>query len=74
MEEPGVKFLSESQIASVAAEAFAREIADQAQALQEIARNAGFVLTIENVADEFGVVIVQARNPHAAALRLAVPA
>lgn len=69
-----MRFMTDGQIASVVAEAFAREIADQAQALQEIARNAGFVLTIENVADEFSVVIVQPCNPHAAALRLSVPA
>lgn len=67
-------YLTEDQIQEIKAEAFAREIADKANDLQREARDAGLRLEIRNIADEFGVVLVRPRNPHASALRLAVPA
>lgn len=69
-----MRFLSEDQIREIQAEAFAAEIADQAQALQRVAGQAGFVLEIHSVADVIGVVTVRPRDPHFMAKRTAVPA
>ena len=72
--EPAMRWLTEDQIAEVAAESLAAEIADEANALQRRARNLGLLLEIRNVADEFGVVIVRARNHYAKAMQPVVPA
>ena len=69
-----MRFLTEEQIREIAAEVMAGEIADKASALQSVARSAGLVLEVRNIADEFGLVIVRPRDPHAMAKRLAVPA
>lgn len=69
-----MRFLSEDQIRQIQAEAFAAEVADQAEALQRVASDAGMVLEIVSIADVFGVVTVRERNPHAHASRTAVPA
>lgn len=69
-----MKFLTETQIRELEDQALAREIADDADALQARARDAGFTLEITNVADEFGVVLVRPRDTFHRALRLAVPA
>lgn len=67
-----MRFLTEAQIRELTAEAQAREIADEADALQRRARNAGMLLEIKNVANEFGVVLVRPRDHYAAARELAV--
>ena len=67
-----MKFLTEAMIRELQAEALAREIADEADALQRRARNAGMLLEIKNVANEFGVVLVRPRDHFAAARELAV--
>lgn len=67
-----MRFLTEAQIRELEAEALAREIADEADMLQRRARNAGMLLEIKSVANEFGVVIVRPRDHFAAARELAV--
>lgn len=67
-----MKFLTETQIRDLEAEALAREIADEAGALLTRARNAGMSLEIRSVANEFGVVLVRPRDCYAAARELAV--
>ena len=67
-----MKFLTETQIRELEAQAQAREIADEAGALLRRARNAGMSLEITNVANEFGVVLVRPRDHFVAARELAV--
>lgn len=69
-----MQYLTEAQIREIQAQAFAAEIADQAQALQRVAGHAGLVLEIHSVADVMGVVTVRKRDPHYLAKRTAVPA
>jgi len=68
-----VNFHTKEEMDAIVAQAVASQIANQANELQAIARDAGFVLTIENVANEFGVVLVRPRDHFAAARELAVP-
>ncbi len=67
-----MKFLTEAMIRDLEAQALAREIADEAEALLRRARSSGFTLEVRNVANEFGVVLVRPRDHHAAARELAV--
>lgn len=67
-----MRFLTEEKIRELEAEALAREIADEADGLQRRARNAGMLLEIRNVANEFGVVLVRPRDHFAAARELVV--
>jgi len=65
-----VNFHTKEEMDAIVAEAIASQIADQANTLQSIARDAGFVLEVTSVAGLFGVVTVRPR----VALDLAVPA
>lgn len=65
-----MRFLSEDQIREIQEQAFAVEIADQAQALQRVARDAGMILEVVSIGGLFGVVTVRQREP----LDCAVPA
>lgn len=67
-----MRFLTEKQISELEAQAQAREIADEAGALLQRARDAGMSLEITNIANEFGVVLVRPRDHFAAARELAV--
>lgn len=69
-----MRWLNEDQIRLCAAEQLAAEVADKAEDLQRQARDAGLVLEVTSVADLFSVVTVRARDLHAPAIRLSVPA
>jgi hypothetical protein len=67
-----MRYLTDQQIRDLEAQAQAREIADEAEALVRRARSSGFTLEVRNVANEFGVVLVRPRDHFAAARELSV--
>ena len=69
-----MRFLTEKQIRELEAQALAREIADEAEALVRRARAADCVLEIHSVADLFSVATVRPRANLMAAHGLVVPA
>jgi len=69
-----MRFLSDSQIRELEAEALAREIADEAEHLCRRARAADCVLEVHCIADTFSVATVRPRVKSSAAYAPCVPA